>query len=204
MTWFTEEIRTFVGCVRTVNVAFSSETGDVTLRMEDVASLPESAFSSFSLIAAHQNQMYCKPEENGITLSLLDDIIRFPFDGSSYSKLGFRIDSNDTLPPSVGTSQMMEVESDRIPMALPTPAPGGSDRSATFMDIDDFHYFFGRSIEAVLQTTARALGVELQGGLRPCAGCSTAKGYCTPIGSTTPTRDDKESGRVLVDLGGFC
>ena len=196
-----------VECVGTVTVVFPSETGDVTLRIEDVAYVPDLGFNLFSLIAAHQNKMYYRPEEDEITLSLLDGRLRFPFDGASYSKLGYRIDSNDVIPLSVETSPMMEVEqvtrdsSGYTPMAIPVLAPGNAVPPTT-TDINDFHCLHGHASSFVLKETAKRLGVELHGELKPCTGCSMAKGYRKPIKSRTNTRSDKKLGRVFVDLSG--
>ena len=130
-----------VECVGTVTIVFPSDTGDVTLRLEDVAYVPELKFNLFSLVAAHQHRLYFKPEEDEVTLSLLDGRLKFPFDGASYCKLGYRIDCNDVIPPS-RVLPMMEVQvkhfSDEAPTAVPVLAPGNFV-SPTSIDINDFH-----------------------------------------------------------------
>ena len=60
----------------------------------------------------------------------------------------------------------------------------------------------GHSKELLLRETAKALGVELLGTLRPCTGCSMAKGYHKPIPSSTKSRASDKLGRVFVDLSG--
>ena len=104
--------------------------------------------------------MYFKPEKDEITLSLLDGRLRFPFDGASYSKLGYRIDSNGIVPPSVGTSPMMEVEavvrdpSVGVPVAIPVLAPGNSVSPLT-MNANNFHCLYGHVSTLILKETAR-------------------------------------------------
>lgn len=93
-----------------MSIIFPSETGDVTLRFEDVAYVPEMGFDLISQIAAHQSNVHFKPEEDEITPSLLDGRLRFPLDGESIYKLGYRIERNDIVPPSEEASPMMEVE----------------------------------------------------------------------------------------------
>ena len=54
-----------------------------------------------------------------------------------------------------------------------------------------------------MRETARSLGVELIGELRPFAGCSKAKGYRKPIGNSTKSRATDKLGRVFVYLSGL-
>lgn len=49
-----------------------SETGDVTLRVEGVAYVPEMGFDVISQITVHQSNVHFKPEEDATTPSLLD------------------------------------------------------------------------------------------------------------------------------------
>lgn len=94
----------FIGveCLGTVNVVFPSETGE-NLGIKDVAIVLELNFNLFSLIAAHQNQIYFKPSSLSVAKSL-----------------------------------MMEVESNRISIAIPVLAPDVCAPPATVKDVDDF------------------------------------------------------------------
>ena len=57
--------------------------------------------------------------------------------------------------------------------------------------------------EKLLRSTAKQLGVVLEGSLRECEGCSVAKkGLGQPIGRTTLTRAVKVFGRLYVDICG--
>ena len=64
-----------------------------------------------------------------------------------------------------------------FPLAFPVLAPGGAASAETAVDINIFHCVHGHSNELLLRETAKALGVELLGTLRPCTGRSMAKGY---------------------------
>ncbi|CAM9887376.1 unnamed protein product, partial [Sphacelaria rigidula] len=53
-----------------------------------------------------------------------------------------------------------------------------------------------------MRKTAKLIGVELRGELKPCRGCSKAKGLRRSIPRLTRTRAAKPASRVLVDLTG--
>ena len=53
-----------------------------------------------------------------------------------------------------------------------------------------------------MRETAKLLGVELLGKLRPCTGCSMAKVYRKPTANGTKSRATENIGRVFVDLSG--
>lgn len=184
-----------VECVGTLTIVFPSVNGEVTLRLEDVAYVPRLKYNLLPLIVAHQNKMLFRPEENELTLSLLDGRLKFPFDGSSYAQTGYRIEGSGMLCPSERSLPMMEVQRPLSPkrydtVAFPVLAPGSSAISP-IADINDFHNLYGHSNEFILRQTANKLGIELEGTLKPCAGCSMAKGYRKPIASRTNTRADK-------------
>ena len=89
-----------------------------------------------------------------------------------------------------------------IPLACPVIAPGSANLHDTTVDINVFHCVHGHANEFLLRETAKSLGVELLGRLRPCTGCSMAKGYRKPIANSTKSRATKKLGRVFVDLSG--
>ena len=81
-------------------------------------------------------------------------------------------------------------------------APGSAAFAKTAVDINIFHCVRGHFKELLLRETAKALGVELLGTLRPCTRCSISKGYIKPIPSSTKSRAPEKLGRVFVDISG--
>ena len=65
-----------------------------------------------------------------------------------------------------------------------------------------FHASDGHVHEQLFRSTAKQLGVVLEGSLRECEGCSVAKGLGKPIGRTSLTKVDKIFGRLFVDSCG--
>ncbi|CAN0389794.1 unnamed protein product, partial [Laminaria digitata] len=63
-----------------------------------------------------------------------------------------------------------------FPLAFPVLAPGSIESNETAVDINVFHCVYGHSDELLLRETAQSLDVQLLGKLRPCTGCSMAKG----------------------------
>ena len=90
---------------------------------------------------------------------------------------------------------------DSSSFGLATIAPGKIP-SESPVDINTFHTSRGHVHEKLLRSTAKQLGVVLEGSLRECEGCSVAKGLGKPIGRTTSTRTDKVFGRLFVDICG--
>ena len=90
-----------------------------------------------------------------------------------------------------------------FPLAFPVLAPGSIASTETSVDINVFHCVHGHSNELLLRDTAKSLGLELVGKLRPCAGRSMAKGYRKPIPNSTKIRATEKLGRVFVDLSGL-
>ena len=86
---------------------------------------------------------------------------------------------------------------DSSSFAFATIAPGKIP-SVSPVDINTFHTSHGHVHEKLLRSTAKQLGVILEGSLRECEGCSVAKGLGKPIGRTTSTRADKVFGRLFV------
>ena len=88
-----------------------------------------------------------------------------------------------------------------LPLAFPVLAPGSIASTETIVDIDVFHCVHGHAngLLILLRETAKSLGLELVGQLKPCTGCSMAKGYRKPIPNSTKLRATEKSGRVFVD-----
>ena len=89
-----------------------------------------------------------------------------------------------------------------LPLAFPVLAPGSIASTETSVDINVFHYVHSHSNELLLQETAKSLCLELVGKLRPCTGCSMAKGYRKDILNSTKLRATEKLGRVFLDLSG--
>ena len=89
-----------------------------------------------------------------------------------------------------------------IPLASPVIAPGSANLYDTTVDINVFHCVHGHANEILLRETAKSVGVELLGRLRPCTGCSMAKGYRETIANSTKSRATKKLDFFFVDLSG--
>ncbi|CAN0277930.1 unnamed protein product, partial [Laminaria digitata] len=159
----------------TLTAVFS---GDFTVKLLDVAYVPDIAFNLFSLTAAHKHGVGFMIEKN-LCISLFNGRLKFEGDGSSYSSFACRIEPDDGY----------------VPFPLWAPGPYSCR-------INVFHCVYGHSNELLLRETAKSLDVKLLGKLRPCTGCSMAKGYRKPIPSSTKTRASKKLGRLFVDLSG--
>ena len=83
-------------------------------------------------------------------------------------------------------------------LAFPVLAPGSIAFTETSVDMNVFHC--GHPCELLLRETAKLLGLELVGKLRPCTGCSMAKGYRKSVPNNTKLRAAEKLGRVFVDL----
>ena len=70
------------------------------------------------------------------------------------------------------------------------------------MDIYTAYASHGHVHEKLIRSTAKQLGVVLEGTLRVCEGCSDAKGLGKPISRTTSTTTDKVFGRLFVEICG--
>ncbi|CAN0450323.1 unnamed protein product, partial [Laminaria digitata] len=158
--------------------------GDLTVKLLDVAYLPDIAFNLFSLMAAHKHGVGFMTEKN-LCISLFSGRLKFEGDGSSYSSFACRIEPDDGYVP--------------FPLLTPDPSENCVE---TAVDINVFHCVYGHSNELLLRETAKSLDVQLLGKQRPCTGCSMAKGYRKPIPSSTKTRASKKLGRLFVDLSG--
>ncbi|CAM9567490.1 unnamed protein product, partial [Sphacelaria rigidula] len=70
------------------------------------------------------------------------------------------------------------------------------------VDNNDSHFSRAHAQEDPLRQTAKQLGVELRGKMRPCRGCSEGTGLRRPIPRSTHTRAVKPASKVFVDLTG--
>ena len=81
---------------RTLTVVFP---GDLTVKLLDVAYVPDIAFNLFSLMAAHKQEVRFTTQEKDSCISLFNGRLRFEGDGSSYSGVPYRIQPNDGYVP---------------------------------------------------------------------------------------------------------
>ena len=89
-----------------------------------------------------------------------------------------------------------------LPLAFPVLEPGSIASTETTVDTNVFYRVHGHANGLLLRDTAKSLGLELVGRLRPCTGCSMAKAYHKPIPNSTKFRATEKLGRVFVDLSG--
>ena len=115
----------------------------------------------------------CVGEKKGVTLHLKNGQTLF---GSSVRKLNYLFGFRRPL--------------DSGSLALATIAPGNIP-SVSPVEINTFHTTQGHVHEKFLRSTAKQLGLVLEGSLRECGGCSVAKGVGKPIVRTTSTRADE-------------
>ena len=73
--------------------------GDLTVKLLDVAYVPEIAFNLFSLMAAHKQGVAFTTEEKDLCISLFNGRLRFEGDGSSYSGFAYRIEPDGGYVP---------------------------------------------------------------------------------------------------------
>ena len=180
--------------------------GDLTVKLLDVVCVPEIAFDLFSLIAAHKQGVLLTTEEKDLCISLFNGRLRFEGDGSSYSGFAYKIEPDDGYVPfPLGTLNPPETCVEygcNFPLAFPVLAPGSIASIETRVDVNVFHCVQGHSSELLLRETAKSLGLQLGGTLKPCTGCSMAKGYRKPNPNTTKSRATEKLGRGFVDLSG--
>ncbi|CAN0224881.1 unnamed protein product, partial [Scytosiphon promiscuus] len=87
--------------------------------------------------------------------------------------------------------------------ACATIAPGLTP--TTNVDINAYHRSTSHAHSRLLVHSAKQQGVTFEKGsvLKPCIGCSTAKGFRAPVKNSTECRSDEKLGRVFVDLSGM-
>ena len=88
---------------------------------------------------------------------------------------------------------------DSSDFALATIALGKTP-SVSSVDIKRFHASHGHVHEKLLRSTAKQLGVVLEGTLRECEGYSVAKSLGKLIDTSTSTRADTVISRLFVDV----
>ena len=123
-------------------------------------------------------------EKKGVALHLKNGKTLF---GPSVGKLNYF--SGFRRPLDSSNFALATIAPRKIPSVLP-------------VDINTFYTSHGHVHEKLLRSTAKQLGVVLEGSLRECEGCSVAKGLGKPIGRTTSTRADRVFGRLFVDICG--
>ena len=72
---------------------------DLTVKLLDVAHLPDLAFNLFSLMVANKKGVGLITEDEGLGISLFDGRLRFEGDGSSYSNFACRIEPDKGYVP---------------------------------------------------------------------------------------------------------
>ena len=80
----------------------------------------------------------------------------------------------------------------------------GKIPSVSSVGIKKFHTSHGHVHKKLLRSTAKHLGVVLEGSLRECEGCSVAKDLGKPIGRTTSTSAEKVFGCFLEENDTCC
>ena len=187
--------------------------GDLTVKLLDVAYVPNLAFNLFPLMAARKQGVGFTTEEKDLCISLFMGWLRFEGDGSSYSGFAYRIETDDGYVPfSLLTPNPPEscVESGcDLSLAFPVLAPGSIASTETSVDISVFHCVHGHVNELLLRGTAKSFGLEQLGQLRPFTGCSMAKGcrklipnrevgerFCSCLLYTSPSPRDLSTSRM--------
>ena len=76
--------------------------GNLTVKLLDVAFMPQLSRNRFSLMTSHRRGVGFKTEQRGMRISLRDGRPRFEGDGSGYSGFGCRIEPDDDccVPPT--------------------------------------------------------------------------------------------------------
>ena len=133
-------------------------------------------------------------------------VLGFCSDGSEYSSYDRRIDRDDDnipfplqVPDPIENAMQPALP---VPLTFPVIVPGNADSLEAAVHINVLHCVHGHANDFLLRETAKSLGVELLGRLRPCTGCSMAKGYRTSIANSAKSRATETLERVFVDLNG--
>ena len=160
-------------------MSFWSDKDCVQLVLPNVAHVPLLGYILLSLKRMTDRGHKYIGEKKGVPLHLKNGKTLF---GPSVGKLnyfsGFRrpLDSSNPALATIATGK------------IPSVSP---------VDINTFHTSRGHVHEKSLRSTAKQLGVVIEGSFREREGCSVAKGLGKPIGRTTSTRADK----VILNLG---
>ena len=119
-------------------------------------------------------------EDEGLCISFFDGRLRFEGDGCSYSNFACRMEpDNGYVPFPLLTTDPAENRVETgcdFPLEFLVLDAGSAASAETAVDINIFHCVHGHSNELLMRETAKALGEELLRTLRPCTGCSLAKG----------------------------
>ena len=140
-------------------VGYGTQTvfpGDLTVKLLDVAYVPEIAFSLFSLMAAHKQGVAFTTEEKDLCISLFSGRLRFGGDASSYY---YRIEPDDGYVPfpleTPNPAETCVGYGCNFPLAFPVLAPGSNASTETRVDINVYLCVQGHSNELLLQGTAK-------------------------------------------------
>ena len=134
--------------------------------------------------------------DEDMLVTLVDRWLRFWSDRSGYSNDGLTL---MLFPLSVPEPiENPEQPALPVPLAFPVIAPGGADLREAAVDISVIHHIHGHANEFLAKEIAKSLGVYLLGKLRPCTGCSIAKGYHKPIANSTKSRATEKLGKFSL------
>ena len=168
--------------------------------------MPDLAFNLFWLMAAHKQGVGFTTEEKDLCISPFNGRLGFEGGGSSYPGFAYRIQpDNGYVPFPRFTPNPPEpcVESScDLPLVFAVLAPGSIASTETSVEINISHCVHGHANELLPRETAKSFRVEMVGNLRPCAGCSMAKGCRTPIPNSAKLRTTEKLAIVYVYLSG--
>ena len=153
------------------------EKGNISATLGKYKQVPKLWCNLFSMPMAMQDGWKLGNEDKVITLTKGKVTLRF----------------ENIIP--VGDSFVATIE--LVPQsdsANPTLAAGKS------MDINNFHCLFNHCAEETLRLTAKALGIQLRGKLKPCWACASGNAKKKAVAKTTETRSDKPGERVFLDI----
>ena len=103
------------------------------------------------------------------------------------------------------SGESASVSSEGVGMAAAVLSPGGlfvNNKKTTVVDINHFHVSLAHAHSSVLKATARQHGIQLEGELAPCSGCSMAKGIRASTPHHTTSRAAAPLDMVHIDTAG--
>ena len=165
-------------------VEFQSGLESVRLQLHEVPYVPKLSYHLLSLSKAVEQGHKYIGDKNGLTMMLKSGKkLLVPSVRNIYLTYGYR--------PESDVEQACAVIA---PGLLPT----------TGVDIKHYHRTTAHTQPRLLRATAEQQGVKLdpKTKLRPCVGCSVAKGLSARLNKTTECRSDKKMSRIFVDESG--
>eukprot|EP00752_Nemacystus_decipiens_P011252 g10000.t1 len=147
-----------------VTVVFITEEGRVPVMITNAAHVPESPYNLVSLTALAEEGHTYAGQQGGVTLTTPDGKeVWFPRMGKLLTQHGYQVEPT-------------------VDIACAAVLVPGDAQAATPTDLDHFHNSHGHAHEGLLRETAKQQGLLLpEGPLRPCLGCSMAKGQLLPV-----------------------